>query len=145
MPRESIRKKCRSSDSPSTVSPTASQISPSTPPPQILEEQESVKNKKLTSSPSKKHHHHNHLRAIGAESPSYDSSGALLPPTTFVQHPSEEVPTATSSSLLSLFVPTTDSGISLPTVCFKFLFFISGIATLMVRKESKCAVDRKKI
>ncbi|XP_065648902.1 ankycorbin isoform X3 [Hydra vulgaris] len=32
----------------------------------------------------------------------------------FLQHPSEEIPSATSSSMLSLWVPTTDSGISLP-------------------------------
>ena len=39
----------------------------------------------------------------------------------FLQHPSEEIPSATSSSMLSLWIPTTDSGISLPLVIFGIL------------------------
>lgn len=84
------RAKHRLSSDGSNQSPGASHISPSTPPPYPDEVRRGKQN---------------------ISSPVHSSSQH---PTTYIQHPSEELPTATSSSLLSLFVPTTDSGISLP-------------------------------
>ncbi|XP_066919054.1 ankyrin repeat domain-containing protein 6-like isoform X2 [Clytia hemisphaerica] len=92
------RRKHRSSDSP-TISPAASLASPANPPPHLTADD---------------------LRKTGGGGGSQCGSTASTGspehsvPTTYIQHPSEELPTATSSSVLSLFVPTTDSGISIP-------------------------------
>lgn len=86
--KKTKRRSHRSSGSP--TSPTASQLSAGSPVPVLNDE---------NGSPHRKQKYNR------------SSDGS---PTTFVQHPSLELPTATSSSLLSLWVPTTDSGISLP-------------------------------